>query len=182
MVYGPPGWLRPPGPDPIGANILGSWTGRRVFRGGSRKCRRSASMRRRRSERVELGHDRLQQGSDDQGTPARAGGGLSSVRPRPAGRFPFPSLPFQRLHFPSKRASKRFHCFPKVAKSCKKFPRIGTYQWLRGGSGRKKFPPADARPSVGAPGSGSPRRLDIGRVSRVSPRSSGPRPRAMPVL
>ena len=68
--------------------------------------------------------------------------------------LPFPSLPFQRLQFLSGEASKSFHCLQKVAKNFREF---GTYQWVTGESGRKKFPAADRPPEAGperAPGLG----------------------------
>ena len=178
MVYGPPGWLRPPGPDPIGANILGSWTGRRVFRGGSRKCRRSASMRRRRSERVDLGMIACSREATTKGRLRElAAARVRSDRGRP-GDFhflPFLSKGFTFLPNGLPNASIAFQKLQKVAKN---FRELGLINGLGAALAGKNFRrPAPGRPSVGAPGSGSPRRLDIGRVSRVSPRSSGPRPR-----
>ncbi len=71
---------------------------------------------------------------------------------RPADRFPFPSLPFQRLQFISEGASKTFHPFPKVAKN---FRDSGLIKGLRAVPAGKKF----RSPTCGSsPKSGRPRR------------------------
>ena len=54
--------------------------------------------------------------------------------PGPAAPSPFPSIRFQGMQFPSKTASKNF---PGLSKSCKKFPRIMTFQWVTQANGRE---------------------------------------------
>ncbi len=86
-----------------------------------------------------LGHDRLQHGSDDRGTPAGAGGGLTwSDRCRP-GDFhflPFLSKGFTFLQNGLPNASIAFQKLQKVAKN---FRESGLINGLRAASAGKNF-------------------------------------------
>ena len=62
-------------------------------------------------------------------------GALSGTAPSRAISLSFPFLPKASISFQG-----AFQKFPCVAKSCKKFPRFGTYQWVTGDLGRKKLP------------------------------------------
>ena len=81
------------------------------------------------------------------------------------------SISFTFLPKASISFRKRFQKFQSVSKSCKKFPRIGTYQWVTGERGQKKFRarrPPGAAPRH-APGPARRRR----RESLWRPRAHG---------
>ena len=80
----------------------------------------------------------------------------------PTSRLPFPSVPFQRLQFPSGGFQKLL----LLSKSCKKFPRILTYQGVAGDKRRKES-------TCGAPiaGDGPPRAPRSAAARERRPRS-----------